>query len=424
MDAGPASLATGPNGYISDNLAFVSVTLCAPGTNTCQTIDHVEVDTGSVGLRIAAGALSSAMLSALPHQSDGNSQPLGECFQFVDGYAFGSVRQANFQIGGETVAAMPFQVIGDSGAYANVPSSCSAGGGASLVTPQDLSANGIIGLGVTATDCGATCAIAGSQGPAIYYDCPSAGCGASVIEAAATSAPFQQLPNPVAAMAVDNNGVVISLPAAPQTGEASLTGTIYFGIGTQTNNGLGSATVLATTNSASDMGAGLVTATYNGQSLPDSFLDTGSNLYLFADNGIATCTDKTYNGYYCPTTPVQVSPTIATRRRWIGERRLHAEQRRDPAGPRPTPRCCRVSGAILRSRASPTPIPPASTSACPSSTAASSTPRSRDGRRAGSQAPSSPTEAGRPAGRGHGRPGPATACRCRDRQTSWRPAWP
>ncbi len=52
VDAGPAVLATGPNPYIADNVAFVSVTLCAPGTSTCQTIDHVQVDTGSVGLRI------------------------------------------------------------------------------------------------------------------------------------------------------------------------------------------------------------------------------------------------------------------------------------------------------------------------------------------------------------------------------------
>ena len=59
MDAGPPVLATGPNGFISDNIAFVSVTLCAPGGTNCQTIDHVQVDTGSVGLRIQASVLNA-----------------------------------------------------------------------------------------------------------------------------------------------------------------------------------------------------------------------------------------------------------------------------------------------------------------------------------------------------------------------------
>ncbi len=311
VDAGPPVLNTGSNAYISDNVAFVSVTLCAPKTTQCQTIDHVQVDTGSVGLRIVQSVLDPTLLAALPHENDAGAHQLGECYQYVDGYAFGSVRQADFKIGGETVSAMPLQIIGDTGAFAITPSSCSAGGGANLTSVQSIGANGIIGLGVTTTDCGAACTTAGGYGAAIYYDCPTSGCSAIVGEASTASAPFQQLPNPVAAMAVDNNGVVISLPAAPAGGEASLTGTIYFGIGTQTNNGLGSAHVLATTTSASPDGAGLITATYQGQSLPESFLDSGTNLYLFVDDTLALCTDKNFTGYYCPTAPLQLSPTIA-----------------------------------------------------------------------------------------------------------------
>ena len=35
------------------NILYVNVTICAPGSTTnCQTIDHVQVDTGSQGLRI------------------------------------------------------------------------------------------------------------------------------------------------------------------------------------------------------------------------------------------------------------------------------------------------------------------------------------------------------------------------------------
>ena len=307
VDVGPPALGAGPNGFIQDNVAYVSVTLCAPGTTTCQTIDHVAVDTGSVGLRIEASVLNPSLLAALPIETDASGNSLGECYGYVDGYAFGSVRQADFQIGGEKVAGMPFQVAGDTGAFAVVPSSCSSGGGANLDTVVALGANGIIGIGVTTTDCGAVCAAAGSAA-ATYYDCPASGCAIVVAEAASAAAPFQQVPNPVAAMSVDNNGTIVSLPAATAA-QPSLTGTLYFGIGTQTNNALGSATVLLATTSGSPRGAGLITAVYNGQTLNESTLDTGTNLYLFIDSAIPTCTGQNA-AFYCPTSPLSLRATL------------------------------------------------------------------------------------------------------------------
>ena len=118
VDGGPAILSMGSGAYITSNVAFVSVTLCAPGTTTCQTVDHVQVDTGSVGLRIFQSVLTPALQAALPHQTDANAAPVGECYQFVDGYAFGSVRQADFKIGGEAVADMPVQLIADADVFA------------------------------------------------------------------------------------------------------------------------------------------------------------------------------------------------------------------------------------------------------------------------------------------------------------------
>ncbi len=310
VDDGPAALNTGPNAYTSDNTAFVSVTVCAPGTSNCQTIDHVLLDTGSVGLRLIQSVLNASVLNALPSQSDASANPVGECYQYVDGYVFGSVRQADFQIGGESVANMPLQVIGDTGAFSNVPSSCSSGGGMDLNTVQSFGANGVIGVGVTTTDCGSLCQSPGGSSSAIYYDCPSTGCSSVITRTASTAAPFQQLPNPVAAMSINNNGTILSLPAAPSGGEPSLIGTLYFGIGTQTNNGLGAATVLTTTTSTSSSGAGLLTAVYNGKTLPDSYLDSGSNAYYFVDKTIPTCTGADFIGFYCPSAPLALSPTI------------------------------------------------------------------------------------------------------------------
>lgn len=313
VDAGPAALNIGPKRYTADDSPFVSVTLCVPGTTTCQTIDHVLLDTGSVGLRIAQSALSAELQAGLPQQIDPGGNPVGECYGFVDGYTFGSVRQADFQIGGEKVANMPLQVIGDVGRFAGVPSQCSSGGGSNMVTVQDLGANGILGVGTTTTDCGTNCAITGGTAAAGYYDCPPTGCGAVVARAAVAAAPFEQLPNPVAAMAVDNNGTMISLPAVPYPGAPSVTGTIIFGIATQTNNGLGTATVLATSSSRSASGPGLLTVAYRGQNLTDSFIDSGSNGYYFVDASIPQCTEAYLTGFYCPPSPLTLSLLIQGR---------------------------------------------------------------------------------------------------------------
>jgi len=310
VDNGPAALSVGPNGYTSDDAAFVSVTICAPGTSNCQTIDHVLVDTGSVGLRLLDSVVNSSVLSALPNETDSQSNPVGECYEYVDGYVMGSVRQADFQVGGESVSNMPLQIIGDTGAFSTVPSSCSSGGGPDLNTVQALGANGVIGIGVTTTDCGVFCTSSGGFAAAIYYDCPNSGCSTIIARNAATAAPFQQLPNPVAAMSVDNNGTILSLPSSPAVGEASMTGTLFFGIGTQTNNALGSATVLTTTGSSSPGGPGLVTAVYKNNTLANSFLDSGSNAYYFIDSTITACTATGFVGFYCPASPMTVSPTI------------------------------------------------------------------------------------------------------------------
>ena len=312
VDQGPAALQAGPNGYIQSNVAYVTVTICAPGSTTnCQSIDHVSVDTGSVGLRIFNSVLNPTLLSALTSEMDASSNPVGECFQYIDGYVFGSVKQADMTVGGESVSNMPLQILSDTGRFSNVPASCTAAGGNNLGNVQDFGSNGIIGIGVTTTDCGAPCAVNGGQSAAIYYDCPSTGCSSIIGRASNASAPFQQLPNPVAAFSVDNNGSVLVLPSAPTAGEPSMSGTLYFGIGTQTNNGLGSATIYTTTTSNSPLGAGLITVNYKGDAKTASFLDSGSSLYFFVDTTITACpASGNFDGLYCPASPLSLTPTI------------------------------------------------------------------------------------------------------------------
>jgi hypothetical protein len=282
MNPGPAN--TYANGL------FTSVTICVPGQSTCQTIDGVLVDTGSVGLRV----LSSVLTLQLPKQTiNGNS--VVECFQFLDGFTWGQVENADVKIAGEQASSVPIQVIGEAG-LPPIPTSCSSTG-ASEDTLNNLGANGILGVGLFLQDCGFACTFAGSSNPGVYYSCSASSCQV-------TNEPLNlQVPNPVSVFGTDNNGVVIQLPSIVTGGQASSSGVMAFGIGTQSNNGLGSAKVLTTDAS------GYITTIFNGVSY-SSFIDSGSNAYYFLDSkttNLPLCPDT--SDFYCPATTQTVNAT-------------------------------------------------------------------------------------------------------------------
>jgi hypothetical protein len=268
----------GPTGDYVD-AAFVSVTVCVPETTTCQTIDNVLVDTGSFGLRVLSSALTTV---SLPQQKASDGNAVAECLTFLASYTWGPVQTADVEIAGEKASAVPIQVLSDTDFTA--PSSCTSSGFQSADTLEALGSNGILGVGLAAQDCGSPCLASYDQ----YYECPSSGCVPTGNETLA-----EQVVNPVALFATDNNGVVVELPAVPSGGEASVTGSLVFGIGTQSNNGLGSATVYTAPT-------GSFTTAYNGQSYPGSFIDSGSNGYFFLDSsltGLTSCGDG--SGFYC-----------------------------------------------------------------------------------------------------------------------------
>ncbi|NML34363.1 DUF3443 domain-containing protein [Paraburkholderia antibiotica] len=272
------------------NMPFVSITICAPGTSNCQTIDHVLVDTGSWGVRVFASQLPASM--SLPQQKDGSGNLVAECMQFFDGYTWGAVKLADLQIAGEKASSLPIQVI-DPG-YASLPADCAAVG-ASRNTPGALQANGILGIGVFKHDCGANCVQQAI--PATYYGCASSGC---------TSIPLAetyQVANPVPYFTTDNNGSILSLPTV-SGGAPSVSGQLVFGIGTQTNNGLGNAQVIGVNPSN-----GTFTTVQNGTTYPSSILDSGSTGLFFRTTLMSACGNP--NGaYYCPSSTQQLSATI------------------------------------------------------------------------------------------------------------------
>jgi hypothetical protein len=294
VNTGPAAAAPLNSPYV--NGPFTSVTVCVPGSTTsCQTIDGILVDTGSSGLRI----LSSALTISPTQQMGANGSSIAECLPFVDGFTWGPVQMVDMTIAGEQAKSLPIQVI--NGSFSNIPKSCSMNG----APENDLSsllANGILGIGSFPQDCGGGCTESGANNPGLYYACPT---GANAICEVTAVSISNQLQNPIVLFPTDNNGVILQLDSVSGA-QTSVSGSLIFGIGTQSNNGLGSATVYAL-----DPGLGFFTTMFNGQTYSDlAFLDTGSNGIYFLDpntTNIPICTDLTF--LYCPTTAQNLTAT-------------------------------------------------------------------------------------------------------------------
>jgi len=289
IDGGP-SASSG-----SVNTMFTSVTVCVPGSTTsCQTIDHIQVDTGSYGLRL----LASALTLTLPVETLASGGSLAECTQFVDGFSWGPIATADIQIAGETANSLPVQVIGDS-RFTNIPTECSGTGGTEEDTVSTFGANGILGIGPFESDCG-DCDTA-THG--LYFACTTSCTDTTVPD-------NLQIPNPVTHFAVDNNGAIVVLPSVAAAGASNVMGSLIFGIDTQSDNASGTQTVLTVDDNAE------LLVLFNGQTFANSFIDSGSNGIYFSDSSIVTCTapanDPTSQivNFYCPASTLTLPVTI------------------------------------------------------------------------------------------------------------------
>ena len=287
----------GPAGNFANGL-FTTVTICASGTSNCQAVSGVLVDTGSFGVRMLSTALPSSVSSALAQEKDASGNSVVECAQFSDGITWGPVKTADVKIASEEAAAIPIQVIGDP-AFSAVPTGCTSAG-APEDTLQKLGANGILGIGPFVQDCPA-CAPGTTNNQNLYYSCVGSSCSVTTVGLP------QQVQNPVAAFATDNNGVLVELPAVASS-TTTVSGSLIFGIGTQSDNGLGGAHVHTIDTTAQNFGN--ISTTFKGQSY-SGFLDTGSNAYFFLDStttGLPTCPSPE-TGFYCPSSRVSFSAT-------------------------------------------------------------------------------------------------------------------
>jgi hypothetical protein len=294
VDPGPPA-AVAQNQYYT-NGAFASVTLCVPGTTNCQTIDHLLVDTGSFGVRV----LESLLTVPLPAATSDAGVPLAECHPFVDSATWGPIKMADVKVGQEFASSLPVQAIGDQLTFNQIPASCTGTPNNNLM---DLGSNGVLGVGPLKQDCGAACA-GTTANPGHYYACSSeTRCSPTALPVA------KQVSNPVVAFPVDNNGVIIQLPCVPPGGSPTVDGVMVFGIGTQVNNGLGSAMPLA----SNQLGY-VATAFPEGGTAYTSFIDSGSNALYFLDektSGIKQCSKSTMSRFYCPPSTTSLTAEIS-----------------------------------------------------------------------------------------------------------------
>lgn len=297
------------------NILYADVKVCEPANPAnCVTVPHIQVDTGSVGLRVLASKLSTLNL---PHTPVSAGYEAWQCYPFVIGGLWGRNVVANITLGTQVATSVPMQLIQDSTSGPQSTNDCNrASGGTSLSAGQYrddailkdaamLGSNGILGIGATTLDCDAYC-VAGnysSLGFVMYYTCPQGAANNSSCAPTALGA-NQQVYNPVAALPQHNNGVVLALPAVPYPGASKVTGELIFGVNTSNTDpgaasnmlpGTVSAVALGTnpTHSASYLN---ITTTYQGQQISNSYLDTGTNGLFFTDHGLSLCTASSW---YC-----------------------------------------------------------------------------------------------------------------------------
>lgn len=244
------SLCSGNPAY--PNEPCVSVTICAPGTTTCQTINDILLDTGSTGLRI----FNQAVTVPLAQVASGSGL-LAECVNFGDGTSlWGPVQMANVVLGNEPAVQIPIQVVNQN--FGTPSNLCTSPNSTPATSPAEANFNGILGVGLFAQDSGQ------------YFSCSGTASGS----ACTVTAPTAAVANPVSSLPTDNNGVIVQLPAVPANGAGSASGSLILGIGTQSNNIPSGVTTYGADQRAE------FTTTFNGIRYA-SFLDTGSNGLFF-----------------------------------------------------------------------------------------------------------------------------------------------
>jgi hypothetical protein len=212
---------------------------------------------------------------------------------FGGGTDWGPVHTVDVVLGGEPAVLVPVHVIDPTfaGQYTSTgqPASNICGVAGVDSSPVEAGFNGILGVGLFPFDSG------------FYYNCAALPCAAVAVAAS------QQVQNPVGLLPVDNNGVIVALPAVPASGSPSVTGSLILGIGTESNNQPSGVTVLPT-NSLGQ----IVTRFHPSPGVSTQnvgIIDSGSSVIFFSDSSLSIplCLPASLSFLYCPASPLNFS---------------------------------------------------------------------------------------------------------------------
>jgi hypothetical protein len=280
VDGFPCAKSYSSNNYPYSNQPYTNIKICAPNSTTnCQIIDHVIVDSGSDGVRMAASVLKSKLLSALPTVTSG-SKSLTECEVYVDSFVYGPLKTVDLYIAGKVAKSVPIQVFGTGTATGfAVPSACSTQGGEETDTVTEFGGNGLIGVAFELVDTG------------LYLNCTAKS------SACVENKSYAGIPNVVSKFATDNNGAVITLPAISTSGTtATVSGSLIFGVGTQANNTPPKGVVAI----ANDSGGEFNLKVPNSK-ISTAYIDSGTWDLVVNDSALAICSSSSAGaGFYCP----------------------------------------------------------------------------------------------------------------------------
>jgi len=272
------------------NKACTTVVICNSNQTNCTSITDLRVDTQTSGIHIFQDALPSTLYTSLQNISTTNGN-LGNCFNY-EGYSYwGNVFQAIVLLNGQK-ASVPIQIIDNTKTHPTTSESTNLC--TSLTnTPTNSSKahyQGIFGIGPKQQDCGSSCV---STPSIYYYSCPN-GLAQSIATCTQTTVPLnQQITNPIAELAENNNGVILQLPQVPSAGVPSVEGSIILGIDTETNNASTGTQYIPTNTDTS------ISVSSQGQSY-SAMINAAASAFTFP----STITTGTVNQitYYCPTT--------------------------------------------------------------------------------------------------------------------------
>ena len=263
----PLTIHTPHGGF---NRMVVSVTVCEPGTDRCATIDDVMVDTGSTGLRLESSAVPKTL--QLPAFSGSGDRPLAECLRFVHDDAWGPLVRADLHMGAMTAIDLPIQIIADD--LRPQPAGCPTATGRAT-------SNGTLGVGPHLLDCQGSCTQVDSRPGVFAQD------NGAWLPIHGSMPVTSRLPNPVSRFPQHGNGVVMDVPASPDSGAEKIVGTLTFGVGTAANNQPGAHMIHLDAN-------GLLTTRYGGTDYPGSYIDSGTETYILANDALPRCTGMSW----------------------------------------------------------------------------------------------------------------------------------